>query len=199
MSLRSWQNSGCKSTERVGHPPSLSHTYVPVGQFWQACHHPYPPPPPPFPHVYPGGGSRTDQLAVTKPFRVCVRAGRISTSGGMERGGERRGGRVRGVEVAAVVGSVLEQGEIGLRTSTNRSAGNGWLHHLNCVRERWSSAVTRRFQTLDWGMLSSQRGKGWEALVLSQAYRGQIKMISSWKDSKLKPKHVSSSFIHTLY
>lgn len=88
------------------------------------------------------GACRSVQLAVTKPFRICVRAGRMCTCWEMERGGEkRRWGERRGrvgwvVEGAAVVGTVKEQGEMGVFSPRKQAVRNGWLHQARAVQER---------------------------------------------------------------
>jgi len=93
--------------ERVGLPLAEPHLcpHRPILLKRQACHHNHHPPPPSSCYFPWGGGG----LAVTKPFRICVRAESMCSLGDGKRrrkepeGGEEEGGGLKG---AAVVGTV---------------------------------------------------------------------------------------------
>lgn len=189
LSLRSWQNSGSeavcwKTRNRELHSPSLSHTYVPIGLFWQACHHP------PSSSCRSLGGLQ-DWSASSDWTIQNMRKSRENVYLLSDGKGRRK-------ETGADAGSRGSSG--GWHCKTTRWNGftdltnKGWLH-----RQRWTTAVTGCFKTPGWRMLSSQRGGSVTQCDLLK----HIKMISVWEvlmlNWKLPPRfseHILKSWIH---
>lgn len=120
------------------------------------------------------GGCGTDQLAVTKPFRICVQAGRMCTCWEMERGGEKRRGRAWGAKGAAEVGTVREQGEMSFQASQIRLGGE-WLTSPGwTVREPQPWPIATKHRTEECFQV---KGESCEAPWFTEAN----KMLSSWQ------------------